>query len=415
MSHQDKYYHGFATGRIVKENKKALNVADLLERATNDFGELRVARRFPQLTLNAGLPLSQRRDYTANSQNGGGVELVDGEYRVFATPSVASVGSLITRQRANYLSGGVLEGGIGFRATKVPSGTGKINWGFIEYDRSTAVQFSSQADGVHLQVVTDGVLELDILQEDWNIDSLDGEGASGVNLDLSIGYVSHIPIIYYGYGDIRFQIMGVTEGRKKMIDIHRESRDGQISIDRANLPLGVEVFSDSEALDVFVGGRQINSSFDDTVRPRITSGRRLAQSIGTTFIPLVSFKHKVGYEEIFSTLDSVEIDSDVDLIVEIRRNGTLSGAPAGEEFDYVGNYTESERALQYDVKATSITGGETIYDFFNTVDGKGNATNLRAKEVPNKYISEFDTTSIVARTMSGTGVVNTILRNQEKW
>lgn len=399
------------SGRSLKENNQYVNTTDYLESAVNDFGEIRTALRYPQLTLNAGLPLSNRRDYTLNSANGGGVEPVDGEYRVFATSAVGSVGSLITRQRANYLSGSVLEGGIGVRIPTQPTGNAKITFGFGEFDRTTQVQFVYDATGYRLQIRTNNVTEVDIPQSEWNVDKLDGTGASGATLDYSKGYVSQIPIVYYGYGDIRFDIMIVTNGRKRLITAHRESRDGQISINQANLPLQIEVFGDGTELSAFVGGRQINSSFPDTIRGRTTSGRRLSQSVGTTFVPLVSFKHKTDFNTIFCTMRSLTIETDADLIIEIHRGGTLTGAT----FAYLGNYVEAERALQYDIAATAITGGECVFDDFISATARGLATDLRALDVPDKYINEFDTFSLVARAKIGTATADTIFRNTEKW
>lgn len=398
------------TGRQLKENGHYINRADYLEGATTDFGEIRTSQRYPQLTLNAGLPLSDRRDYTLNSANGGGVELVGGEYRVYATASAGSVGATYTRQRANYLSGGVLEGGIGLRVPVQPTGSAEVNWGFQEYDGTTAIQLSYQSDGIHFQIINDGTTEVDVAQTDWNVDKLDGTGPSGYTLDLSDGYVFQIPFIYYGYGDIRCQIMVTVNGRKRVIDVHRESRDGQISIDRANLPLCVEVIGDGTALEAFLGGRQVNSTLPDQVRPRFTSGRVLNASVGDTIVPLVSFRHKTGFKDIFCTLDSLEIITDGDLIVEIQRGGTLTDAT----FDYTGNQSASEMALEYDIDATAITGGETIYDTF-ALGGQGNKPASRPSDIPAKYISEFDITSVVARTKSGTANVDVIARNLEKW
>lgn len=395
--------HGFRTGWLIDSNEQPFNEADALNRGINAFGEQRVALRYPQLTLNAGLPISERRDYIVE-QNGGSVTQSGGKYRVRASSQAGSVAKLTSRQRANYISGGELEGGIGLLADQ-PSGNAHIDWGFIDYDGSNAVRFSYKSDGVYLELVSGGTEIMSVPQSKWNMNTLDG-------FDPSVGHVYEVPFVYYGFGDIIFEVLVEDQGKQRTVPIHRINRTEEISIEKSNLPLSVEVYGDGQQLDCYVGGRQINSSLPDYGVDRTTGARRLSRSIGTDFRPLVSFQHKTGFEDIFLTLTGMNVITDVDAIIEIQRNATLD---SNASFSYVGNYEETERATQWDVSAgDTFTSGQTMYEAM-VVGGTGGQTADFNADVPQRPISEFDIITLAARTISGTGTMSASFKVNEHW
>jgi len=399
---------GKSSGRRIKDDNTVINMADFLVRSTNEFNENRTAQRFPQLTLNAGLPLSERRDYLQTTNNGS-ITQTDGEYVVQAATDTDSTAYLRTRQRAYYISGGVIEGGLGIRIPTQPTGTAQKRWGFIEDENG--VYFSWDSDGLHVNVLSGGSLT-QIDQADWNLDTMDGNGPSGSTLDPAIGHVYQVRYVYYGYGPIVFEVGIETNAGWKIIPVHYELVDESISIEQPNLPLGIECDSgDSGTVqEIYVGGRQINSSLRDDSIARTVGARRIGQSIGTTIVPLISFKHKTGFESIFLTLTSIEVLTTDDLILKIRRNASLTGA----NFTYAGNYTESERATQWDVSATALTGGETMWEGF-AVGGQGNKSSGTNADVPQRPISELDTITLCARTVSGSATAYTIFKVDENW
>lgn len=408
MAHPNR--HGFETGWLIDSNEQPYNEVDAMKRGGNAFGETRVALRHPQLTLNAGIPLSTRRDYI-DTQNGGDVTQINAKYRVQASSQTDSYAKLTSRQRANYLSGGVLEGGIGMFMDQ-PEGNAHIDWGFIDYDGQNALRFSLKSDGLYLELISGGVEIESVHQNYWNIDKLDGTGGSGAVLDVAKGYVYQIPFVYYGFGDIIFQIMIETQGQKYIVPVHRMSREGDISIIEPNLPLSVEVYGDGQELNAYVGGRQISSSLEDTAVSRSVSARRLNRAVGTDFRPLISFRHKTGFESIYLTLVSVDVLTDSDVIVELQRNATLD---ANASFTYQGNFVESERATEWDVSAgDTFTSGETLWEGL-LAGGAGNQSAAFTGEVPQRPVSEFDTITLAARTVSQTGTVTSTLKVDEHW
>jgi hypothetical protein len=401
-----EYRHGFNTGRLIGENGQPYNIADALNRSITPFNEIRVAQRFPQLALNAGIPLSNRRDFI--DVDDGTVEAVNGMYRIRA--NVGGRAGLYSRQRGQYVSGGEVEGGIGLVFPTLPTGDAQIQWGFEDYFGDNALRFNYKSDGLYIELVSSGELKLSINQDDWNVDRLDGTGPSKYELDVTNGHAYQLPFVYYGFGDITFQVMVELEGKQRVVDVHRVRRKGVISIAQPNLPLFIKCIADDVQLDAFLGGRQISSTMRSMEVARTVGAVRINQSVSTTFVPLISFEHKDNFESILVKLSGLFIATQDDLILEIRRNPTLTGST----FEYIGNYVESERATKWDVAATALTGGETIW-VGAAVGGVGNQKNSASVDFPERPISELDTITLCARSIKGSSTTTSILRVTEEW
>jgi len=384
---------------------------------TTQFYQSKIAQKNPQLVLNSDLPLSERRD-DITEENNATITKVTGEYRLRATSDTDSRALLRTRQRGNYLSGSVLEVGLGVRIPTQPTGDAIIRWGY--FDDNDGIYYKYDSDGVCLKVRKGGSDVLEVRQKDWNLDTLDGSGPnqsnpSGSNLNLADGAIFQIPFAYYGYGAIDWEV-GISDFDNDYFvrSVHQENMQGT-TIDEPNLPLAIEVDSGTsgQQLDCFVGGRQISPLGSSDNLFRTTEGTRLSRAItDTAFRPVISFRHKTGFENIFVRLGAIDFISDSDGIFELQRNATLSG----DSFTYTGNQTEAEKAVEIDVSAgNTYTNGEAIYR--GTFEGgTGSKITAGTADLPQRPISELDTIALAAKTLTGSGTLEaTILKIQEDW
>lgn len=403
------------SGRVELENGQWINVADRELLATTPFHERRVVIKSPQLVLNSDLPLSERRDDITENNNAT-ITQQDGEYRLRATADANSEAILRTRQRGNYLTGSVMDPGMGIRVPSQPTGDAYVRWGYK--DDNDGIFYHYDATGIYVVIHRAGTEVVKVEQANWNKDNLNGnngsDNPSGASLDLSDGLLFQFPFTYYGYGGIQWEIGVETRfGDYELISVHQVKMRGSASMEEPNLPLTVEVNSgtSSQQLDVFVGGRQISplGTNDNTARS-VGAYRLNVGSIGTSFRPMVSFRHKTGYEQVLIRLSGLTIIPDADMIVEVQRNGSLTSP----NFTTPGNHTAAEIATEWDIAATATyTNGETLYEDF--VAG-GNKGIIASADLPRRPISELDTVTLALRRVSGTnGTASALFRINEDW
>ncbi len=112
---------------------------------------------------------------------------------------------------ADLQEGAVFEYGIG-------NDNDRIVW-VIKND-TAAVAFRSSASGTPVDTIFN--------QEDWNIDTMDGQGESGIHIDWSLGQMLSIRFAWYGWSGI---LWSVKLGRK-LYPVHYHQAGN-----RTNLPL----------------------------------------------------------------------------------------------------------------------------------------------------------------------------------
>lgn len=377
------------------------------------FHERKVAEKTQQFILNSSLPLSNQRDVQTTT-NSGSITKVDAEYRVRADATANSTARLQSKRRGNYISGNVAEAGIGIRVPTQPTGDAFVRWGYYKELPSglTGIYFEYDKDGLKVVLADKGTVIHSRYQQRWNLEELDDNNNLG-DLDLSGGHLFQINFAYYGYASIGWEIgIGHNEDSFNTVLVHLFKRDEATSLSEPNLPLTVEADSGTsgQQLDVYVGGRQFSTFGKELPSSRTVGAYRLEQgSIGTTFLPTISFKHKTGFKNIIILFNGISFLSDADLIWRITKNATLTGAT----FSSPNGYTASEVATEWDVAATATTGGEVIDSGFA---GGGNKDELTSKTLPNKTIAEDDTYTLEIRRISGTNAtVTTHLSIEEQW
>ncbi len=141
-------------------------------------------------------------------------------------------------------------------------------------------------------------------------------------------------------------------------------------------------------------------------------------SVGTSFIPTVSFRRKANFpvsgraNSISVKVEGVDIVTTSDLIYEIRIGSSLVGASFGTPT----NTQASQTALESDTSATTIntSTGNLIFSGL----ASGGARNGNALATSNQLSMELPDNSIITlavAALSGNTTVSVVMRMKEEW
>jgi len=195
---------------------------------------------------------------------------------------------------------------------------------------------------------------------------------------------------------------------------HRFSPSEQTSISDPNLPITAEVSNGIVTNDIvmYVGGRQYSVYVNFQPSKRTNSERVLTKTIGDTLTPIISFKRKSDYESVASKIAGLDILTDSELLYQFRVNGTLTGAVFGTPTDV----SASETAMESDVTATAISGGELLEQ--GLVDASGFRFQISGNQSIRSLgieIPALQPVTLCARAVTGTATVSAIARWSEEW
>ena len=245
------------------------------------------------------------------------------------------------------------------------------------------VGYFGEDNGIYLQVngtnepqfvqrslVTGSVTETIVPQSEWNIDRLDGQGASGVTLDITKAQIMWMDIEWLGLGTVRigFIIDGV------FIHCHSFHHANFITstyITTASLPLRYEITNlgtttSSSTLKQICstvlseGGYELQGA-QLAINTPIASPRDLTNA--STGYPVISVRLKSTTLDaivILTALSLMGITNNANYSWKIVSNGTTSGGA------WVSAGTSS--AVEYNITGTSFssTGARTLAaGFFN--------------------------------------------------
>jgi hypothetical protein len=306
------------------------------------------------------------------------VTAANSEYALTTTAAASDSAILDSAEKGRYQAGYAAEVGIGIRYAGTPTGDMQVKWGY--FDGTNGFYFGKDATGVFIATLRGGV-EAKVYQNtgvsQWNADKLDGTGASGLTLDLADGNIYQIRYSWYGYGTIEFTvILPDANNIQRSIVVHRFSAIAQTSIIDPNQPIRAKIENGATATahTLYVGGRQysILGSYNPNVRN--TGQYRLNQGSITSaaFVPLITFRRKAAYDTTSVKVRHLTLITNQDVIWQVRLNGVLTG----ESYITPSDYTAQETAVESDISATAITGGEVIDDDI-IEGGVGNKTNAR--------------------------------------
>lgn len=389
-------------------------------KVTSQFNELRTAKRTPIVELTSVYGISALRDVVTTS--GGGTVTNDAtEYIVETGSGTTDSAILDSALRGRYEPGYAGQAGIGVRIPVNPTGNQVLSWGL--FDDENGAYFGVNSTGFFVAIRRNGIDTI-IPQASFNVDKVDGTGASGVTLNLARGNIYEIVFTWYGYGVIEFQVVqpNPTTGAQEVITINRFTPSGETSFIDPNLPLRVEVDNNGTSApnSVYVGGRSYSIIGKYNPIFRITSDRRTVNAVPSTLVPVISFRRKTEFpagsgrpNSIDVNLDLVSIIASGDISYQILLGGTIDGAftnfPTANT-----NIPNAETGLLVNNTATTITGGETIYQ--GVTSGGAGASQVTLSQ--NLLDFNLPTDEIVTLAVSNLGAaanVIAVFRVAESW
>ena len=267
--------------------------------------------------------------------------------------------------------------------------------------------FFEQKDGVMGVVIrsntTGSVVNNRITRADWNIDTCDGNGPSGVNLDFTKTQIFVMDLEWLGVGRVRVGF--VHEG--KFLLCHEFVHNNQLTtvyMKSAILPITYEVenYEASTALSDF---RQICSSVivegQETVSkiPRtVNNGVTARATTTTTGLPLISVRLQtanVGQCMIKPAEMALLSVGNRDHVFELHYGGTLESA----------SWVDAPGFSQFDVSATHITGSTKIATVYTASSSRTDVADIfrNLLWLSGDLSGNPESLSIVARSIGGGG------------
>jgi hypothetical protein len=378
---------------------------------STQFGEVKTAARTPLIELNSSYGQSLIRDVVTLAGTG---TVTDGAGEIIiSTGATASSSSLMrSAEIGRYVPGYAAEVGIGMRFPAAPTGEQVAEWGGRSADGTNGFIWGYDVTGLYIARLDGGVIKDKTYQADWNLDKMDGTGKSGINLDMADGNIFQINFTWYGYGQIVWQLVTTVNGLQAPRSVHQLKVLGEPSIEDPNLAVFAEVSNGATTSNFTadVGGRQYSIIGEYRPAYRFAGEYRAPVATSTTAVPTITFKAKTGFLSRAIKVDMTDvIPASQDVIVEIRINGSLTGAV----YATPTNHNANETACEVDVAATAITGGVVVWSNY-FASGTGNR-GLLAEALVSLTIPAGQPVTLCVRTPTGTGTCAAFFRVREEW
>ena len=229
--------------------------------------------------------------------------------------------------------------------------------------------------------VTGAITESIVPQAVWNVDTLDGNGPSGVTLDITKAQILFMDIEWLGEGTVRlgFVIDGV------FILCHRFNHANLISstyITTASLPLRYEITNEGTATATTLkqvcstviseGGYELRGA-QQAVGTPITAPRTFA--VAGTFYPMVGFRLKSTRLDAIAILTAVSLlglGNGKNYAWRVLQAATITG----------GTWATSgaDSSVEYNLTGTSAAGGRVLAQGYVNSSNQGSPSINILKE-----------------------------------
>lgn len=340
-----------------------------------EFDEVIVAQKQAgfQLTSFEG-PTQLRNSIT--TQNGATVTASNtGEIKISSGTDASALARIETNERGVYHPGSQMETGIGLRFGGQPD-QHIVRWGY--FDNGNGFGWELGPQGLATIVLRNGSVVERTPQGDWSEDTADGNGPSGLNLDLLQGYIFQIEFVWYGFGPVFWKIVKGPTGlpfvnskrKTTVVDVFEVTDDDLYygpSIFQPNQPLTVEIDANGSTsnLDVFLGGRQVSVLGGVGKLPSRTVSEELYNYTLTAsegeWEPVIAIRKKElfrGFQNpvnVFGKALSYRTDQDVSF--RLTLNGDITSTSWNQPTDYPTN--ESAVEVAYASDSLSVNAADT--------------------------------------------------------
>lgn len=242
---------------------------------------------------------------------------------------------------------------------------------------------------VERSLVTGTVTESRISQPNWNVDSLDGTGLSGITLDITKAQILWMDIEWLGLGSVRIGF--VIDG--KFIVCHEFKHANVIAstyITTASLPLRYEI----ENTGTTAGSSNLKQICSTVLSEGGYELRGLQQGIGTpittpttlttagTYYPVVSIRLKTSPNRldaivILTALSIMGTTNNANYNWRVLASGTTTGGT------WVSAGADS--SVEYNLTGTSFAGGRILAQGYTSASNQASGTVDILKEALFKF------------------------------
>ena len=233
-------------------------------------------------------------------------------------------------------------------------------WGYFEDQNGLFFQLTATTLAIVRRTFTSGsVVDNAVDQASWNGDKLNGTGASGITLDITKANIYEIRFQWLGAGTVQYWINGIL--------VHTIANANTLAVPYmtiGQLPIQVETINTGAST---AGGFTVICatvrSDGGAVVPDFSFAAYNAANItvGTTEIPLLSIRQKATFQGLANRVITIPKLLSVSTegaraAIKIVLNGALTGASYAS--------ADADSAMEFDVAATVITGGSTLFRGF---------------------------------------------------
>ena len=227
---------------------------------------------------------------------------------------------------------------------------------------------------VERSLVTGVVTESVVNQSEWNVDKMDGNGPSGVVLDITKAQILWMDIEWLGLGTVRMGF--VIDGNFYVCHkFHHANIITSTYITTASLPLRYEITNtDATASSsrlkqicstvLSEGGYQLNG-LQQAVGIPVTTPRTLA--VAGTFYPIVSIRLKTSPNR----LDAIAICTAISVIATSSGTYNWQLVAAGTTTGGAWVSAGASASVEYNITGTAFAGGRILASGFFSVSNQG--------------------------------------------
>jgi hypothetical protein len=276
------------------------------------------------------------------------------------------------------------------------------------FDTKNGVFFESSptAKNVVIRSFTSGsAVETRVAQSAWNIDKLDGTGASGLTLDFSKTNIFMIDFQWLGSGTVRFGFF-INGSIYYCHQIHHANIDALVYMSTPNLPLRYEISNSgaggaASMLQICSTVISEGGSQDTGATRSVSRGATGVQTLNTTNLyPLISIRLKSGFEscQIQLILASAVCTSNSPIEVQVLLNPTV----AGTALSFASLTNSSVEADVTSTNATAVSGGTLLQSTILAAAGSLALDTISDFQIGSSIAGVNDIIVVAFRRLTGT-------------
>ena len=382
---------------------------------TGLFGDLLVAKRVPLFSANFSYPANDRT-IVLNNINSGSADYNNNLLRVSTGVATGSKGSIKTKRNLRYTAGRDAEAMFTAIFSQGVTGiTQRI--GLFNDDDGFFIGFKDDIFSVTRR--KSGDADEVISQEDFNGDTLDGDGDSKYIYDPTMINIFRITYGYLGTAEIKYQIQVTIDNVTQWLTFHtidRRNKFDETSISTPYLPLAMEVENGTTIENVTIQTGSIYAGvFDgalDDRAARFFSANANGISITGTGQRLAVFHNKAIFQGADNLIEAVLVYFTAG--VESNKPVTIDIYKLPNQDNLSGSWTDvdvNNSTFEYSLDTTlNLTDAALMVSFAlgKTTNVQAHLIDLFVNLLPDEYAG-----IVIDNAVGGTSDVNATFRWKE--